>query len=275
MKRTMMAGFSTKALAAAGCLVLSVSLLQAQQKSGRVVYERVSQMQARFNINGVENIMPQTRKDNFELTFGNNQSLWKAVEQDNDDFTTTSDGSGAQIHMIVAGSNDVLYCNFETGKRTEKREFLDKTFIVDDSMSSLKWKMTGETKSILNHNCMKALATRISTQTRMTMDNGKMERKEIQDTSNIVAWFTNDIPVSAGPAEYQGQLPGLILEMDVNNGRQSFIARSISEKADLAIIKEPTGKKHYTPDEFKKERDKMMKEMQENMQGGNRQIRIN
>jgi GLPGLI family protein len=256
-------------------LVLSVTLVQGQQKTGKVIYERVSQMQARFNINGVENVVPQTRKENFELTFANNQSLWKAVEQENDDATTMSDGGGAQIHMIVAGSNDVLYCNFQTGKRTEKREFLDKTFIVDDSISSLKWKMTGETKTILNHNCMKALATRISTQTRMTMDNGKMERKEVQDTANIVAWFTNEIPVSAGPAEYQGQLPGLILEMDVNNGRQTYIATGISEKADLAIIKEPTGKKHYTPDEFKKERDKMMKEMQENNQGGNRQIRVN
>lgn len=265
MKKTLMAG----------CLVLSVSLVQAQQKEGKVTYERVSQMQARFNINGVDNIVPQTRKENFELTFANNQSLWKAAEQDNDDGANLSDGSGAQIHMIVAGSNDVLYCNFETGKRTEKREFLDKTFIVDDSISSLKWKMTGETKTVLNHNCMKAQATRITTQMRMTMDNGKMERKEIQDTANIVAWFTSDIPVSAGPAEYQGQLPGLILEMDVNNGRQTYIATGISEKADLAIIKEPTGKKHYTPDEFRKERDKMMKEMQENNQGGNRQIRIN
>jgi GLPGLI family protein len=250
-------------------------LINAQQNQGTVNYERVSQMQARFNINGVDNIVPQSRKDNFELTFGNKQSLWKAVEQDNDDAGTSSDGSGAQIRMVVAGSNDVLYCNFETGKRTEKREFLDKTFIVDDTISSLKWKMTGETKTILNHNCMKAQATRISTQMRMTMDNGKMERKEIQDTANITAWFTTEIPVSAGPAEYQGQLPGLILEMDVNNGRQTYIATGISEKADLGLIKEPTGKKHYTPDEFKKERDKMMKEMSENNQGGNRQIRIN
>ena len=200
----------------------------------------------------------------------------KQLEQENDAATsTTPEDGGMQVHMVIAGSNDVVYFNFETGKRTDKREFFDKTFIVDDSISNLKWKMTGETKTILNHNCMKALATRISTQMRMTNDNGKMERKEIQDTSNIVAWFTSDFPVPAGPAEYQGQLPGLILEMDISNGRQTFIAKNISEKADLALIKEPTGKKHYTPDEFKKEREKMMKEMQENNQGGNRQIRIN
>jgi len=259
----------------AGCLVLSVSLVQAQQKTGKVVYERVSQMQARMNINGNEQVIPQTRKENFELIFGKGQSLWKAAEQENQDAMSSSDGGGMHMQMFTIGNNDVLYTNFETGKKVEQREIFDKTFIVDDSIRSLKWKMTGETKTILNHNCMKAQATRISTQTRMSMDNGKMERKEVQDTANIVAWFTSDIPVSAGPAEYQGQLPGLILEMDVNNGRQTYIATGISEKADLAIIKEPTGKKHYTPDEFKKERDKMMKEMSENNQGGNRQIRIN
>jgi GLPGLI family protein len=256
-------------------LILSLSQLQAQQKQGTVTYERVSKMVARFNINGVENEMPQTRKDNFELTFGNNTSLWKAAEQDNDDDHTTSGEGGMQIRMVIAGSNDVLYNNFETGKKVEKRELFDKTFIVDDSIHSLKWKMTGETKTIFNFTCMKATATNISKRTTMTMNDGKMERKEIEDTSNIVAWFTTSIPVSAGPGEYQGQLPGLILEMDIKNGTQIYKATGISEKADLAAIKEPTGKKHYTPDEFKKEREKMMKEMEQNMQGGNRQIRIN
>jgi GLPGLI family protein len=267
-----------KKIGMAGSLLLFVSLLQAQQNSGQVNYERVTKMIARFNINGVENESPQIRKDNFELFFGNNQSLWKAADPDNEDATsmptTTSDG-GMQVHMVVAGSNDVMFCNFETGKKTEKREFLDKSFIIDDSIRKMKWKMSGETKTILNHNCMKAITSRISTQTRMTNDNGKMERKEIQDTADIVAWFTNDIPVPAGPAEFQGQLPGLILEMDISNGRQTFIATGILDKDDLSMIKEPTGKKHYTPDAFKNERDKMMKEMEQNNQGGNHQIRIN
>jgi GLPGLI family protein len=102
-----------------------------------------------------------------------------------------------------------------------------------------------------------------------------MERKEIQDTSQIVAWFTSSIPVAAGPAEYQGQLPGLILEMDISNGRQVFKATGISEKADLNEIKEPAGKKRYTVEEFRKEREKMLEEMNRNNQGGNRIIRMN
>ncbi|HUR64704.1 MAG TPA: hypothetical protein VMZ03_00005, partial [Chitinophagaceae bacterium] len=79
----------------------------------------------------------------------------------------------------------------------------------------------------------------------------------------------------AGPGEFQGQLPGLILEMDISNGRQTFKAVSISPKADLAIIKEPSGKKRYTLDEFRKERDKMFEEMNRNNQGGQRVIRMN
>jgi GLPGLI family protein len=157
----------------------------------------------------------------------------------------------------------------------ELREVFDKKFIIEDSIRPLKWKMAGETKNILGHNCMKATAVNISTRSIMNMDNGKLERKEIQDTATIIAWFATDIPISAGPAEYQGQLPGLILELDVNNGRQTYKAIEISPKADVASIKEPTGKKRYTPEEFRKERDKMMEEMQKNNQGGQRIIRMN
>ena len=270
MKRILITGFA----------VLSVGLLKAQQITGTVTYERTSKIQISFSDthgSGMEQQMPKTRTDKFELTFANNQSLWKSAEEDDNGTTDVSgaDGGGMQIRMVVAGSNDVLYSNFETGKKVEKRELFDKSFIIDDTISKLKWKMTGETKTILGLPCMKATSQTIRTRTMMNMDNGKMDRKEIQDTSTVVAWFTTSIPVSAGPAEYQGQLPGLILEMDIKDGTQTFKAVGISEKADLTVIKEPTGKKHYTPNEFKKERDKMIEEMQKNNQGGNMRIRMN
>lgn len=109
MKKIMMAGY----------LLFTAGIVQAQQKEGKVVYERVSQMVARFNINGVDQEMPQTRKDNFELLFGSGKSLWRAVEkeEDNDEIS----GDGVHVRMIVAGNNDVLFTNFENGKRVEKR----------------------------------------------------------------------------------------------------------------------------------------------------------
>jgi len=165
-----------------------------------------------------------------------------------------------------------MYNNFDTKKRVEQRELMDKKFIIDDSIRPLKWKMTGETKTILNHNCMKAVATQYVPRTQMVTNNGNIERVQTTDSVQTTAWFATDIPVSAGPADYQGQLPGLILAMDINNGRQTFIAKEILTKADLTIIKEPQGKKKYTPDEFRKETAKMMDEMQKNNMGGNRQV---
>lgn len=257
---------------------LAAIAVQAQQKEGKVIYERTVKLQFSFAgmPGGMEQQMPSSRTDKFELTFGNNQSLWKQAEAENgDDDAPTFGGEGMQIRMVVAGSNDVLYNNFESGRRVEKREMFDKTFIIDDSISKLKWKMTGETKTILNHNCMKAVGVRTSKRMMMNMDNGVMERKEVDDTANIVAWFATDIPVSAGPSEFQGQLPGLILELDVRDGDQVYKATNITEKADLAVIKEPTGKKRYTQAEFRVERDKMMEEMNRNNQGGQRIIRMN
>jgi GLPGLI family protein len=256
--------------------LLSIGLCSlAQQKQGSVVYERTSQV--RFNIadnNNGEESKVQTRTDKFDLSFGNNQSLWRQAEKDNDDNENVSN-NGVQIRMIVAGSDDVLYHNFSDAKKTELRVFFERKFIIDDSIRPLKWKMGEETKTILNHVCRKATATNTSKRTSMTIENGVMERKEIDDTSTITAWFATDIPVSAGPAEFQGQLPGLILALDINNGKQVYRAMSISEKSDVASIKAPSGKKHYTPAEYKKERDKMMEEMQQDNGGGRRQIRIN
>src|SRR4029077_12169002 len=117
-----------------------------------------------------------------------------------------------------------LHNNFTTAKSTELRVFFEKKFIVDDSIRPLKWKIGEETKNILNHVCTKATATTVNPRVTMNINNGVMERKEIQDTVNVTAWFTTDIPVAAGPAEYQGQLPGLILALDVNNGRQVYRA---------------------------------------------------
>jgi GLPGLI family protein len=256
-------------------IFFSVIICTAQQKEGKVIYDRITKMQIQIDDSnqGALNL-PQTRTDKFELLFGNNQSLWhisdeQTPEEDN------GGGGGVQIRMIGGGVDDISYYDISKGTSTEQRDMFEKKFVVSDSIRKLNWKLTGESKTVLNHNCQKATAQRIGVRMMMNMDNGKMERKEIADTSTIIAWFTPDIPVAAGPGEFQGQLPGLILEMDVNNGRQIYKATEISPKADMVAIKEPKNGKKVTRDEFRKETQKMMDEMQKNNQGGGRVIRIN
>jgi GLPGLI family protein len=108
----------------------------------------------------------------------------------------------------------------------------------------------------------------------MSMENGEAKREKVMDTMNIVAWFTNEIPGSFGPDTYQGQLPGTILEIDVNNGRTSFKALEISPKVDVAKIKEPSKGKKVTAEEFAKEREKLMQEMMQNNGGPGMRVNI-
>ena len=75
--------------------------------------------------------------------------------------------------------------------------------------------------------------------------------KEI-DGKKVLAWFTPDIPISAGPQKYYG-LPGLILEANLNQGQQVWLASSIN----LAIpgkdeLFEPKEGKKVKPEQYKK-----------------------
>ncbi len=259
-------------LVLAGAILLLVHLTYAQQTTGKVVYERTIQMQIQINDNdAISQTLPKTRTDKFELTFGNNQSIWKHVDED--DNSDEGSWNGMQIRMVGPGQNDIAYYDFTNARKVEQREMFDKKFIIEDSIQKLKWKLTGETETILGHICQKATAQRSAIRMQMTMDNGKMERKEVNDTTMIIAWFTTDIPVPAGP-EVQGQLPGLILALNMNDGRMVYKAIEISPKADLTSIKEPTKGRKVTPAEFAEERNKMMEEMQKNNQGGPNRIII-
>jgi GLPGLI family protein len=254
----------------AGALLVSAAGF-AQTKEGKVVYARTMQMQFRVRNSEIANNMPQSRTDHYELTFGNNQSLWQVIPETEGDGGTVS---GPGFVMRMGGMNDVIHFNFTTGKRVDQRELFDREFLVEDSVRKLAWKISEETREILGHTARKATAQRIEQRPRVTMENGEMKREMVWDTSAVVAWFTTDVPVPAGPQEFQGSLPGLILELDVNRGRIVYKAVELSPKVNVSSIKEPKGGKRVTAAEYAKERDALMEEMRKNNPGGNRTIRI-
>jgi len=248
-----------------------------QMKEGRVVYERTFQLPTRMfgNNPDIAAQLPRSRTDQYELLFGNSQSLWQYLPDANaeGDANTITAGGGTMVFRFAGGSNDISYCNLEKGTRVDQREIADRNYVVTDSVRKLDWKLTEETKPILNFTARKAVAQRIGTRMQMTMENGEMKREQVPDTTSIIAWFTTDVPVSAGPATYQGQLPGLILEVDENNGRTVFKAVGISPKVSVNKIKEPKDGKKITAAEFDKEREKIFEEMRKNAPNGNMRIR--
>lgn len=253
----------------AGIALFLTTIIQGQQKEGKVIYQR--SVQRLFQMPGMNDDVARTRSDKVELQFGNNQSLLKRVEEDENNPDVISGGDGVRIQMITSGSDDVTYYNFDERKRVESRELFDRTFIIEDSFRRFRWKMHNDSKNILGYSCKKATLQQFGQRPVVEMINGQVESKQVPDTLNIVAWYTDAIPVSAGP-QYQGQLPGLILELSINEGRTEYKALEILPKADISVIKAPKGKKKYTTHEFEIERDKILEEMQQN--GGGRRMII-
>jgi GLPGLI family protein len=251
-------------------LGLAVVTVKAQLKQGRVLYTRTVQMMMDIATEeGASAPLPRAHTSKLEVLFGNDQSLCRAVEEDRPEEEEVE--GGMRVHVMVAGADDLTYVNLTTGQVVEQREFGAKNYIVADSIRKLNWKLTGQTATILNYPCQQAVAQLIGKRSRMSMENGEMKTKEVADTSEIVAWFTPAIPVSAGP-EYPGQLPGLILGIEVGNGRTIYKAVEISGDVELAAIKPPSKGKKVTAEEFDRERDKIFAEMQRS--NGGRATRI-
>jgi GLPGLI family protein len=264
----------------AGIALLFGGIAEAQQTEGKIVYERTVEMRVSFGgmSDEMQRMIPRTRTDKIEVSFANNQSVRRQLppeETDEQAFNGTVNGGaggGPVIRMMAAGADDILFSDLGNSRYVEQREFGTRKYIIADTIRKLNWKLTGETKTVLGIACQQAIAQRIGKRMQSSMANGEVKREEVADTSNFTAWFAPSIPVSAGP-EVQGQLPGLILALDINNGRTVYRALELSPKVDAASIKEPKTGKKVTTQEFAKEQEEVMKNMQRN-NGGRNVIRV-
>lgn len=235
-------------------LLLIGALLQAfgQQNEGLVLYDQKINMHKRMQDESMKAMVPEFRTNKMQLLIRATESLFKVAAQPNDEEENT-DGNGNTVRMVIRVPQNETYRNYETQKSVELRELAGQKFLIEDTLRRMPWKLAGETKKIQGYECMKA-----------TMTN-KVNNQP------IVAWFTEAIPVPSGPAGFGG-LPGLILEVDVNDGDMLYtLTKAEFKKLAATDIKLPSGGKKITEAEFTKKRDEFMKEM--GGQGGIRIIR--
>lgn len=224
-----------------------------QQNEGVVFYDQKINMHKRMQDESMKAMMPEFRTNKMQLTIRASESLFKAADQQPNEENESSDGNGATVRMVLRAPQNETYRNYETQRSIELRELAGQKFLIEDTLRRLPWKLTGDTKKIQGYDCLKA-----------TMINKATNQP-------IVAWFAEAIPVPSGPAGFGG-LPGLILEVDVNDGDMIYNMTKIDfKKLGNADLKTPTGGKKITEAEFTKKRDEFMKEM--GGQGGIRIIR--
>ena len=142
---------------------------------------------------------------------------------------------GMSFSMSFSGEDTPLYKNSKTKQYLQEVEgYNGKTNLITDNLPVYDWKIEGETKKIGGYDCYKAVAI-IKVTPKQMADYEAQKLKEAKKKTvlypavepkdeEIVAWFTNDIPVSHGPAKYWG-LPGLILE--ITDGSTSYLCSKV------------------------------------------------
>jgi hypothetical protein len=136
---------------------------------------------------------------------------------------------GRAMGFFGGGAGDAVsgaFTDLSDESYVEVREFLGRTF--------------REAASFLGYPVYQAIAT--------------------QDSTTIEAWFTPDIPVPAGPAQYGG-LPGLILTLAVDSNRVVYTAKAIDLTTAIDAIKAPSEGSKVTRAEY----DKIVAEKQEEL----------
>ncbi|HMW37882.1 MAG: GLPGLI family protein [Saprospiraceae bacterium] len=119
---------------------------------------------------------------------------------------------------------EIVHTQLISKKKLDYVEVLGKSFVFDEDLPKIKWKILNEIKEVAGYVCMKA-------ETMDTVRNLK-----------ITAWFTHEIPISLGPENYYG-LPGLILELSKNEDCAVITATKINLKNWNQPIKLPKKKK--------------------------------
>lgn len=225
-------------------LIWTVNLI-AQNTEGTIFYTETIKFEIDLGEGQehLKDLIPNSNSQSKALFFTAEKSLYKDLDSEDDktEYNNGSEDNEVQIQVISASADNRLFKDLTNKKVVDQRDFMGKKFLIKGTMEEAAWKMTGEQKKILDYVCQKAV---------------------LQDTSqNLIAWFTPQIPVANGPDKH-GQLPGMILEVSIDDGERTITASQIvMEKLAEDIFEIPTKGKKVSIEEFKKIQEEKMKEM--------------
>ncbi len=228
----------------AALLAFSPLFLLSQNTAGLVLYVETFKLQIELPEGDEEmkKMLPPEQKVTKSLVFNEKWSLYEnagPAGEGNLDLQKEEDGN--DMNIVIKMPEVSQFIDLATGNWLRAEPFFGRDFLVSGGDKKLAWKLTGEQKKIGEFVCQKAI---------------------LQDTSqDVTAWFTPQIPVAAGPGQFS-QLPGLVLELEMDGGDRTVKAFKIDLKpvADAEIVR-PTKGKSVTAAEFAKIRDEKMKEM--------------
>jgi GLPGLI family protein len=149
--------------------------------------------------------MPKETVSYFNFTATDNKSVYKRTKE-------------AEIPRNMwwqpFADNNTVYNDYAAGTTTSQKPIFEETFLVQDSLLHIKWKITSDTRNIAGFECRKAIGI-------------------LYDTVAVFAFYTDEIMVSGGPEGING-LPGMIMGAGIPRLHTTWFATRV-QTADVNV----------------------------------------
>lgn len=162
----------------------------------------------------------------YELYSVNGESIYQKTE--------VKEVENEAITTITLNEKDIFYRNFKDKQITNQTSILSKTFLINEDEKSFDWQISDQTEMIGTYKCKKATSL---------------------SEEGLVAWFTNEVPISTGPRQYYG-LPGLIVKLTL--GTLTIEAIDVKIMDEIVAIEKPTKGKNVSRKKYNEIRDEKL-----------------
>ncbi|HWK58043.1 MAG TPA: GLPGLI family protein [Parapedobacter sp.] len=201
-------------------LVLCAQLVQAQYarfvESGVIEFEKRVNMYAKIKDRvGKSSFMeqafeqyqranPQFKAFKYNLAFnGTKTRFWPQDSQ-----AASSGGFFGSDPSIDMGN--IIATDLLAQQGTSQKSIYEETYLITDSLRQIQWRFTNESREIAGYECRRANAI-------------------VLDSIYVVAFYTDQIPVSGGPESFSG-LPGMILGVALPYEHVTYFATKVDDR---------------------------------------------
>lgn len=217
-----------KKIFAIGVLVFLAGTSTAQMTSGKIIFERKTNLKKLFGDNPrVSRFLDKDVKwkyESFEMYFTETNSAFSPIESEE------ADEGGFMKYLTT---HNTIYKDYVSNEKTIVLDMWGSETTIKDTIQDRQWKITDRKRKIAGYLCRRSILN-------------------VNDSTRIYAWFTTDIAPSIGPEGFD-DLPGAVLGLATEDGSIVYFAKSVEAMAPPVEKMKPKkeAKEVYTVVELK------------------------
>ena len=197
--------------------------------SGKIIFERRTNLEKRFNDQRMKRFVTEANKiriETFQLAFNDTSSYFAVVP------------SNEPEEMAWLTTKNAYYQNLNKSSQLMMLAEFGQNVYVQDSLPQRTWKITDGKRTICGYECRKAIYQK-------------------NDSTRLYAWYSPLLTPSVGPEGFCG-LPGTILGLATEDGGIVYFAKKIelSEPKKEELLLNPGKNKVFTIAELRQKIEK-------------------